>query len=77
MRSRRIRKIDCSVFFPVDGGSRRAIEREGLLRVPMRRSFDSTFGSAQDDSCLFAGLTKVCEGRSNGSTPLLYGSLLR
>ena len=54
----------------------------GMLRVPMRRSFDSAFGFvfgfAQDDSCLFAGLTKDCEGRlSGGSKPPPYGDVAR
>ena len=40
--------------------------QNGRVRPPMRRSFDSTFGSAQDDSCLFAAPTKVREERSSG-----------
>ena len=52
-----------------------------LLRVPMRRSFDSAFGFAQDDSCLFAAPTKVCEERSSGRPKVaptgLWGKMAR
>ena len=50
----------------------------------MRRFFDSAFGFAQNDSCLFAAPTKVREGRSSGRSnfgkpkcALPYGDVAR